>query len=79
LRRGSATEGLSVLIELTDDPLTALLIPHGVAHGFYFPEPSLHLYGVTKYWEVDDEVACHWADRGARDSLAGRADHRVRA
>jgi dTDP-4-dehydrorhamnose 3,5-epimerase len=62
LRRDSPTEGLSVLVELTEDPLTALLIPHGVAHGFYFPEPSLHLYAVTKYWDVDDELACHWAD-----------------
>jgi dTDP-4-dehydrorhamnose 3,5-epimerase len=62
LRRGSPTEGMSVLVELTEDPLAALLIPHGVAHGFYFPEPSLHLYAVTKYWDVDDELACHWAD-----------------
>lgn len=62
LRRGSPTEELSVLVELTEDPLTALVIPHGVAHGFYFPEPSLHLYAVTKYWDVDDELACHWAD-----------------
>jgi dTDP-4-dehydrorhamnose 3,5-epimerase len=62
LRRGSPTEELSVLVELTEDPLAALVIPHGVAHGFYFPEPSLHLYAVTKYWDVDDELACHWAD-----------------
>jgi dTDP-4-dehydrorhamnose 3,5-epimerase len=62
LRRGSPTEGMSALVELAGDPLTALLIPHGVAHGFYFAEPSLHLYGVTKYWDVGDELACHWAD-----------------
>jgi dTDP-4-dehydrorhamnose 3,5-epimerase len=62
LRRGSPTEGMSALVELAEDPLTALLIPHGVAHGFYFAEPSLHLYGVTKYWDVGDELACHWAD-----------------
>lgn len=62
LRRDSPTEGLSVLVELTEDPLIALLIPHGVAHGFYFPELSLHLYAVTTYWDVDDELACHWAD-----------------
>jgi dTDP-4-dehydrorhamnose 3,5-epimerase len=62
LRRGSPTEELSVLVELTEDPLAALVIPHGVAHGFYFPEPSLHLYAVTNYWDVDDELACHWAD-----------------
>jgi dTDP-4-dehydrorhamnose 3,5-epimerase len=62
LRRGSPTEALSVLLELTEDPLTAILIPHGVAHGFYFPEPSLHLYAVTKYWDVEDELACLWSD-----------------
>jgi dTDP-4-dehydrorhamnose 3,5-epimerase len=62
LRRGSPTEGMSALVELAEDPLTALLIPHGVAHGFYFAEPSLHLYGVTKYWDVGDELACYWAD-----------------
>jgi dTDP-4-dehydrorhamnose 3,5-epimerase len=62
LRRGSATEGLSTLVELSEDPLRSLAIPHGVAHGFYFPEPSLHLYGVTRYWDVDDELACHLAD-----------------
>jgi dTDP-4-dehydrorhamnose 3,5-epimerase len=62
LRRGSPTEGMSALVELAEDPLTALLIPHGVAHGFFFAEPSLHLYGVTKYWDVGDELACHWAD-----------------
>ena len=62
LRRGSPTEGMSALVELAEEPLTALLIPHGVAHGFYFAEPSLHLYGVTKYWDVGDELACHWAD-----------------
>jgi dTDP-4-dehydrorhamnose 3,5-epimerase len=62
LRRGSPTEGMSALVELAEDPLTALLIPRGVAHGFYFAEPSLHLYGVTKYWDVGDELACHWAD-----------------
>jgi dTDP-4-dehydrorhamnose 3,5-epimerase len=62
LRRGSSSEGMSVLVELTEDPLTALVIPHGVAHGFYFPEPSVHLYAVTTYWDVDDELACNWAD-----------------
>jgi dTDP-4-dehydrorhamnose 3,5-epimerase len=62
LRGGSPTEGLAALVELNEDPLTSLLIPHGVAHGFYFHEPSLHLYAVTSYWDTDDELACHWAD-----------------
>jgi dTDP-4-dehydrorhamnose 3,5-epimerase len=50
------------VVELTDDVLTSIAIPHGVAHGFYFHEPSLHVYAVTHYWDLGDELACHWAD-----------------
>ena len=38
------------------------MIPYGVAHGFYFHEPSLHVYAVSEYWNPDDELACNWAD-----------------
>ena len=64
LRRGSATEGLSVLVELSGDEPASLVIPCGVAHGFYFHEPSLHVYAVSEYWDPGDELACHWADPG---------------
>jgi dTDP-4-dehydrorhamnose 3,5-epimerase len=62
LRRGSPTEGLSALVELRADNLQALVTPHGVAHGFYFHEPSIHVYSVTHYWDTADELGCHWAD-----------------
>jgi dTDP-4-dehydrorhamnose 3,5-epimerase len=62
LRRGSPTEGLSALAELDGDRPEALLIPHGVLHGFYFREPSLHVYAVSEYWDPSDELGCHWAD-----------------
>ncbi len=62
LRRGSPTEGLAAVVELGADRPGALVIPHGVAHGFYFHEPSLHVYAVTEYWDPSDELACHWAD-----------------
>lgn len=62
LRRGSVTEGMASLLELRDDRLTAVTIPHGVAHGFYFHESSAHLYSVSRYWDVSDELGCHWAD-----------------
>ena len=62
LRRGSITEGMASLLELRDDQLTALTIPRGVAHGFYFHEPSAHIYSVSRYWDVSDELGCHWAD-----------------
>ncbi len=62
LRSGSPTEGLAAIVELGADRQAALAIPHGVAHGFYFHEPSLHVYAVTHYWDPSDELSCRWDD-----------------
>jgi dTDP-4-dehydrorhamnose 3,5-epimerase len=62
LRRGSPTEGMTALVQLGGDDAGALVIPPGVAHGFYFPEPSLHVYAVTEYWNPTDELGCRWDD-----------------
>jgi dTDP-4-dehydrorhamnose 3,5-epimerase len=66
LRRSSDTHGLAATAELSGDELRAISIPHGVAHGFLFHEPSMHLYAVSHYWDTADEVACHWDDEGLR-------------
>lgn len=60
LRRSSPTFRLAVAIEVT--PARAILIPPGVAHGFYFPETAIHIYGVDRYWDPEDELGCHWSD-----------------
>ncbi|MGQ0615019.1 MAG: dTDP-4-dehydrorhamnose 3,5-epimerase family protein [Planctomycetaceae bacterium] len=62
LRRGSATEGCAALLDLRADALRAVTIPAGVAHGFLFLEPSLHVYAVSETWNPEDELGCHWAD-----------------
>jgi dTDP-4-dehydrorhamnose 3,5-epimerase len=62
MRRGSASFGASCLVELTEDDPSALVVPHGVAHGFWIPEPSLFVYGVSHYWDPTDELGCHWGD-----------------
>jgi dTDP-4-dehydrorhamnose 3,5-epimerase len=62
LRPDSPTRGMSALVEMRDDELHALTIPPGVAHGFYFHEPSAHIYAVSEYWDPRDELGCHWAD-----------------
>src|SRR6185436_4644545 len=46
LREGSTTEGLGATVELRADRPASLVVPPGVAHGFYFHEPSLHVYAV---------------------------------
>lgn len=62
LRRGSPTEGMVAVVELRGDSMAAITIPHGVAHGFYFHEPSLHVYSVSHYWDPADELGCRWDD-----------------
>lgn len=62
LRLNSPTYGSTALLELTAEQLSAVMIPPGVAHGFYFPEPALHVYAVSHYWDTGDELGCRWDD-----------------
>lgn len=62
LRGDSPTSELAVCVELTADAPSAIVVPHGVAHGFYFHEPSLHVYAVSHTWDPADELGCRWDD-----------------
>ncbi len=62
LRRWSPTYQLSCLVELRGELLQGAYIPPGVAHGFYFPEMTRYVYGVTDYWSHADELGCSWND-----------------
>ena len=62
LRRGSPTENLATTFYMHEAEPMALVVPPGVAHGFWFSEPSLHVYSVTHYWDLEDELACRWND-----------------
>lgn len=65
LRPGSSTEGSSETMELVAGE-TAVVVPPGVAHGFYFGEPALMLYAVTQEWDTSDELGCRFDDPGLR-------------
>ena len=62
LRESSRTSGMGACVELDSRAPTALTIPPGVAHGFYFLEPSIHVYAVTHEWDPADELGCRWDD-----------------
>lgn len=62
LREGSATEGLATLVPLSMENPKALLIPRGVAHGFFFTKRSVHFYGVDRYFSKEDELGCRFDD-----------------
>ena len=52
-----------------------LYIPPGVAHGFYFYEPSLHVYGVDHYWDTADELGVRFDDPGLKFEWPCSAPH----
>jgi dTDP-4-dehydrorhamnose 3,5-epimerase len=61
LRTDSPTHDVSLTLVL--DPTTELvMIPPGVGHGFYFPEPAMLVYAVSHEWCTDDEMGCRWDD-----------------
>ena len=62
LRDSSPTVGAAACVELNAEHPAAISIPHGVAHGFYFHDPSTHIYAVSHYWDLADELGCRWDD-----------------
>lgn len=64
IREHSPSHGDATLLELRGDQPTTVYVPTGVAHGFYFPEPTVLFYGVTEYWNPEDELGCRWDDPG---------------
>lgn len=62
LRPESPTAGRSAMLTIDAAAPVAAVIPPGVCHGFWFPEPSVHLYGVDRYWNLADELGCRYDD-----------------
>lgn len=62
LREASPTAGVAAVVTLSDDRPQAIEFPPGVAHGFLFLEPSMHIYAVSHFWDTADELGCRWDD-----------------
>jgi dTDP-4-dehydrorhamnose 3,5-epimerase len=62
LRKESPTYNLSFMKKLSGDCLETCIIPPGVGHGFYFAEAATHIYSVSEYWNLEDELGCIWND-----------------
>lgn len=62
LRHGAPGSGGPALLELRGEEPVGVVIPHGVAHGFLFLEPSTYVLGTSHYYDPADEFGCHWLD-----------------
>jgi dTDP-4-dehydrorhamnose 3,5-epimerase len=64
LRRASTTARLGAVVEVHEKDPLAMAIPAGVAHGIYTFDDSVLLYGVSQYYDPDDEFVCDWREPG---------------
>ena len=62
LRGRSPSFWRTTLVQLDTETPQAAIIPVGVLHGFYFPEGSVHVYGLSEYWSPDTDIGCRWDD-----------------
>ena len=60
LRGGAPANACCIRLD-AENP-AAVTIPPGVAHGFFFPEPTVHVYAVSRYFDSSDELGCRWDD-----------------
>jgi dTDP-4-dehydrorhamnose 3,5-epimerase len=62
LRQGSSTDGVTSMIDLTEDRDRGIFIPPGVAHGFAAVTDLLLCYLVDGYYNPRDELGLAWDD-----------------
>jgi dTDP-4-dehydrorhamnose 3,5-epimerase len=62
LRHDSPTFMQGGLFPFSGEQLKAVIIPTGVAHGFYFSTEAEHVYLVDHYHDADDELGFRFDD-----------------
>jgi len=62
LRPGSPSFRRSMTYEASGDAPSLVLVPPGVAHGIYAHDDVFYLYGLTAYWNGNDEIGCRFDD-----------------
>ncbi len=62
LRKDSSTFLQEEEIIIKAEQMQGIYIPPGVAHAFYFPVPSIHVYSVTEYWNLADELGFNFQE-----------------
>lgn len=61
-RDDSPTEGLGASLEVSGVEPTAITVPPGVAHGFYFRDPTILVYAMSHEWDPVLDLGCRWDD-----------------
>ena len=62
LRSGTTDVGVAALLRLDAAEPHELIVPPGVAHGFYSEKPSSLLLGTSTEYDSRDDLGCAWND-----------------
>jgi dTDP-4-dehydrorhamnose 3,5-epimerase len=82
LRQGSATEGATQVLVISEQDCRGVFIPPGVAHGFASITDLTLTYMVDQYYNPDDELGVAWddpeigADWGFHDPILSTRDQK---
>ena len=82
LRQGSATEGATQVLVISEQDCRGVFIPPGVAHGFASITDLTLTYMVDQYYNPDDELGVAWddpeigADWGIHDPILSARDQK---
>ena len=60
LRADAAAVARSAIVQLSGERLEMLIIPPGVAHGFYSLNRSTYVIGASGYYDPTDHRRCRW-------------------
>lgn len=58
--RATGAGARSAIVQLSADRLEMLVIPAGVAHGFYSTRGSTYVIGASSYYDPSDHRRCRW-------------------
>lgn len=62
LRPADPARCTSCMVTLAAADMTTVFIPAGVCHGFWCPEPTTYLYGLSSGWAMSEEFGCRYDD-----------------
>lgn len=62
MRRRAASFRQAMSITTSGAKPEVILVPPGVAHGIYAHDRMLYLYGLTRYYDGDDQLGCRFDD-----------------
>jgi dTDP-4-dehydrorhamnose 3,5-epimerase len=80
MRPEDPSKRLSTFVTLRGGVPQTVYVPAGVCHGFWFPEPTVYVYGLSGCWSMANDLGCRYdapelgLDWGLSDPILSERD-----